>query len=45
MKRATANRGPFHPPQKSVTASDEIVTTWMYSARKNSANFTPAYSV
>src|SRR5918996_2838904 len=33
------------PPRNSVVASAETVTMLMYSARKNSANFSEEYSV
>ncbi len=41
----TPKTGPAQPPKKRITATAEIVTMWTYSARKNSANFTPEYSV
>src|SRR6266704_1218451 len=37
--------GARQPPKKSVTDSAETVTMLMYSARKNSANFSDEYSV
>src|ERR671936_462832 len=37
--------GACQPPRKSVVASAETVTMLMYSARKNSANFSDEYSV
>src|ERR671920_1560796 len=37
--------GARQPPRKSVAASAETVTMLMYSARKNSANFSDEYSV
>src|ERR687890_2702737 len=38
-------QGARHPPRNSVAASAETVTMLMYSARKNSANFSDVYSV
>src|SRR4051794_21047164 len=37
--------GARQPPRNSVAASAETVTMLMYSARKNSANFSDEYSV
>ena len=37
--------GARQPPRNSVVASAETVTMLMYSARKNSANFSDEYSV
>src|SRR6185295_16667793 len=37
--------GARHPPRNSVVAIAETVTMLMYSARKNSANFSDEYSV
>ena len=38
-------QGARQPPRNSVAASAETVTMLMYSARKNSANFSDEYSV
>src|SRR5579862_6012123 len=37
--------GGSHPPRKSVVATDETTIMFAYSARKNSANRIPLYSV
>ncbi len=37
--------GACQPPRNSVVASAETVAMLMYSARKNSANFSELYSV
>ena len=37
--------GALHPPKKRVVARAETVTIFMYSAKKNSANFNEVYSV
>ena len=40
-----SGHGARQPPRNSVVASAETVTMLMYSARKNSANFSDEYSV
>ena len=42
---AVIGHGARQPPRNSVVASAETVTMLMYSARKNSANFSDEYSV
>src|SRR5918998_2824456 len=37
--------GPCHPPKNNVVAIAEMITTWMYSPRKNIAKRMPEYSV
>ena len=34
-----------HPPRNIVVATADTVTIFVYSARKNKANFIPLYSV
>src|SRR5438270_8691037 len=42
---ATFGNGGSHPPQNSVVATEETTIMLAYSARKNSANRMPLYSV
>ncbi len=42
---ATFGNGRSHPPKNSVVATDETTIMFAYSARKNSANRMPLYSV
>ena len=42
---AESGQGARQPPRNSVVASADTVTMLMYSARKNSANFSEEYSV
>jgi hypothetical protein len=37
--------GALQPPKNNVVARAETVTIFMYSAKKNSANFSEVYSV
>src|SRR3954452_2176974 len=42
---ATFGNGRSHPPRNSVVATEETTIMFAYSARKNSANRMPLYSV
>ena len=42
---STLGNGRSHPPRNSVVATDETTIMFAYSARKNSANRMPLYSV
>ena len=44
-RQSEIGHGARQPPRNSVVASAETVTMLMYSARKNSANFSDEYSV
>src|SRR3954463_2600038 len=41
----TLGNGRSHPPRNSVVATEETTIMFAYSARKNSANRMPLYSV
>src|SRR5438128_10294647 len=44
-RNATFGNGRSHPPRNSVVATEETTIMFAYSARKNSANRMPLYSV